>query len=329
LAALGAALIFPLILLFLPLTIIFLILAMIVWGVYYEFSQFSHFNFVHAFLTKEEHAHAWGVISVFKATAYIVGPLLAGWLIGLGMNFAFKTVLVLVAVGFLGLAVFLKRNHKGQKTVGDEANHPGFWQELAIWRTLMAKVWPLWLFILAVFLIDASFWSVGTVLSEQLRQVHPLGGLLLPLYMLPSLLVGWLADKASRPWGKKRVAFLAGMSYGLLLLVVGLMPSPVGLLALVLIASTLGAVAVPEILAVFQDFVARSGVFGNEVISLERSAENLAYILGPVLAGGIALVMGFQETFTVMGGILFLAASLAFLVVPRKIRLPQQELEKI
>jgi hypothetical protein len=119
------------------------------------------------------------------------------------------------------------------------------------------------------------------------------------------------------------------MSCGLLLLVAGLMPSLVGLLTLVLLASTLGAVAVPEILAVFQDFVVRSGVFGNEIISLERSAENLAYILGPMLAGGIALVMGFQETFTVMGGILFLAASLAFLVVPRKIRLPQQELGKI
>jgi predicted MFS family arabinose efflux permease len=98
---------------------------------------------------------------------------------------------------------------------------------------------------------------------------------------------------------------------------------------LILVAATFGAVAVPEILAVFEDFMARLGEFGGEVISLERSAENLAFIVGPALAGAIALVVGFQETFTVMGGVLFLVASLAFLVVPRKIRLPQQELGEI
>jgi MFS family permease len=187
----------------------------------------------------------------------------------------------------------------------------------------------LWLFVVVIFLVDASFWSVGAILSEELRKAHVWGGMVLTVYMLPSLVVGLGVERMARPLGKKRIAFIAGMVYGLLLMMVGIMPSVPLLLLLILVAATFGAVAVPEILAVFEDFMARLGEFGGEVISLERSAENLAFIVGPALAGAIALVVGFQETFTVMGGVLFLVASLAFLVVPRKIRLPQQELGEI
>jgi MFS family permease len=328
-ATLVTAFVFPLILLLLPPTVVILILAMMIWGMYYELSQFAHFNFIHLSVNKEGHARAWGVISVFKAAAYMVGPLLAGSLVGWGMNWVFKVVLGLAGLVFLALVIFLKSFDKEKVAVEKKVNARSFWRELGIWRVLMRKVWPLWLFVVVIFLVDASFWSVGAILSEELRKAHVWGGMVLTVYMLPSLVVGLGVERMARPLGKKRIAFIAGMVYGLLLMMVGIMPSVPLLLLLILVAATFGAVAVPEILAVFEDFMARLGEFGGEVISLERSAENLAFIVGPALAGAIALVVGFQETFTVMGGVLFLVASLAFLVVPRKIRLPQQELGEI
>lgn len=329
LAAVGSAGVFSGLMLFWSPIIVHLIISLAIWGFYYELSQFSHFNFIHTFLKKEDHARAWGVISLIKATAYMLGPLLAGWLIVSDFQPIFRGVLFLVALVLLATFLFLKSIFPHHQTVEKEIPQHGLSQELKIWRLLFARIWPLWLFVLAMLMIDASFWSIGAILSEELRHTHPLGGLLLTVYMLPSLFVGWVTGRLAGPWGKKRIAFGAGLMYGLMLFSLGWVNSVPLLLGLVFLSSIFGAVAMPEILAVFQDFVGRLGILGSEIVSLERSAENLAFILGPILAGGLAQLFGFQLTLAIMGVFLFLVASLAIMVVPRKIHLPQKKLETV
>ena len=74
----------PLIMIWFPAGIGTFLLAMTVWGIYYELGVFTNFNFVHGFTKVGQHAEAWGLLYVFKALAYTLGPLLAIWLIDQG-----------------------------------------------------------------------------------------------------------------------------------------------------------------------------------------------------------------------------------------------------
>ena len=51
-------------------------------------------------------------------------------------------------------------------------------------------MWPVWLFTVVIYLIDASFWTSGAILSEELKHIHPYGSWLLPLYIVPFLFAG-------------------------------------------------------------------------------------------------------------------------------------------
>ena len=323
-----SAVCFPLIFILLPPSIIFLILAVLVWGTWYELTQFTNFRFIHVSATVPQHAASWGILSIFRSTAYLLGPLFASLLISYSFNSSFYAVLGVLGIAFLLFLLFLK-NQKNPARL--ETDQPGDKKitlacQFKVLRSLLKKIWPLWLFTFAILFIDATFWSVGTVLSEELKTRHPLGGFLLVAYMLPSLFIGLLAKRVSRPLGKKRAAFIAGLLAGLILAFSGLVKEPLLLLSLVFFSSIFSSLSVPEILAVYEDYVARLGRAGDEMVALERSSENLAYILGPMIAGAVALLIGSQKTFTVSGLFLAIVSLLALIIVPKKIRLPQKEI---
>ena len=62
---------------------------------------------------------------------------------------------------------------------------------------------------------------------------------------------------------------------------------------------------------------------------MENSHLNLAYIVGPIFSGFLATVVGNQGSFGVVGLILCVISLVALVSVPRKIKLPQTQLEVI
>src|SRR6185369_1322655 len=102
----------------------------------------------------------------------------------------------------------------------------GFAKEFAIWRSLLKKVWPLYLFILSIFILEATFMSVGILATEHLRQESFWGSFLIAAYVLPSLFTGLLVQKLGIKLGKKRVAFVSGAIGGLLIFIATFRPSP-------------------------------------------------------------------------------------------------------
>lgn len=316
---------FPLAFLILPPLIPFFILSMIIWGIYYELIQFSNYHFIHSFMSPHEHVNSWSILSTFKATSYLFGPILAEYFIDKSDHMPFWGTLFFVAIGLLAFSVFIYVFGKKGKSEPVPPMH----RTIQGYHTLLVlakKIWPIWLFVFALVFVDATFWSIGTVLSEKLRATHPLGGFLLVLYMLPSLFVSFLANKASHPFGKKRISFIVGILSGVLLGIGGFIYNINIFLLSVLLSSIFTALATPEIQAVFEDYIARLGPYGNDMIALDRSAVNLAYILGPVLSTILGSVIGDQKTFGLTGILLAIVSAIALIIVPRKIRLPQQEL---
>ena len=64
----------------LPVVWIFL-LAMAIWGVYYEFLGFGAQQFVADSIPLKLRASGWAILGTFKNLAYFLGPFLAGWLL--------------------------------------------------------------------------------------------------------------------------------------------------------------------------------------------------------------------------------------------------------
>jgi MFS family permease len=322
-----AALIFPAAFILLPPVVTVFLVGMAAWGIYYELLHFSQFHFISRFLPGNQFARGWGILTAFKSAAYLVGPLIAVFILPRGFSLSFTSALLFFLAAGFGLWLFTKtvpQKHPASFTVSPTKlpiSHV-----FRVWYLLWKKIWPLYIFLFFLSVIDSTFWTIGTILSEQLRTQSFIGGLLLPAYSLPALFVTLFAQKAASRAGKKRAAFITAAVSGLILLPIGFVSSAPILVGTVFLASLFLSLSFPEIFAVFEDYVKRLGKSGDEMIGLQASAVSLSYILGPIITGAIAEKFGPQLTFTVVGALLFVISLAAIVIVPRKIRLPEAQI---
>jgi len=329
-ATILAAFCFPVAYLLLPPVMGTLLLGMGFWGIYYELIQFTNFHFIGSFIPRSGYPAAWGGLSAFKGAAYMAGPLLASYLLNASYSSAFLGALFFFTASSVGFLLFSKHFRSHHLPVVDHPKPQSFLHVFRTWKTLWPKIWPVYIFLAALSLVDSTFWTVGALLSEELHQTSGMvGNLLLPAYTLPALFMGIFTAAAAKPMGKKRAAFLSGTLSGLILSLGGLTSNPLLLLGLVFFSSLLNSISVPEIAAVFEDYVQRLGPMGDDLIGLQSSATSLSYIIGPILAGTLAAVLGNQVTFTAMGILLASVSAFALIIVPRKIRMPQKELSNL
>lgn len=324
------ATLFPLTFLLLPAMSLTYFAAMAIWGVYYEFSAFSQFNFIHQNVDTHSHAKAWSVVDAVRAFGFMVGPVAAGIFLNHSRDLMLGAVvasLMVAGVFFLILQVVSKKHEKPAPILAGRT----FKVELRIWKLLLKKIWPIYIFFLALVILDTSFWTVGPLISESIAEHSWLGALLLPAYTFPSLLTPFIVKNLSPKLSKKRIAFVSAiigsliMGGGALLLGEG---NP-WLTVVVLIGALFIAVDYPEIEAVFEDYVARIDGYENDLVGLRSSAASLAYIIGPILAGLAADSLGYSTTMGLFALTLTAISVVVLLVTPRKIRMDHKGLAAI
>lgn len=305
------------------------VLAMVIWGVYYEAIVFSNYHAVHEFVAPSAHAWAWGVVTTIRSVGWVIGPLVAGMIVEQNQTLPLLLAVVLYSVAALVyLTQKLLFRPLKQAAVSNKkvATSHSFRQELKIWQTYGRIIWPLLGLMFLIVVVDATFFSIGPVYGEGLAATHPLGGLFITMYTVPSVVLGMLTGVLARPLGKKRTAFVAGVLAGVGLITMSQMGSVPLILVTTFLASCGLSLIFPELSAVFEDFVARSRQTGNDLVGLAAISSSAAYVLGPIAAGFLSDHIGSQSVFGVWGlAILFLSV-MAFVVVPRKIKLPQQKL---
>jgi MFS family permease len=307
--------------------VVFMLLAMAVWGIYYEFLGFASCQFVADKVSLRCRSGAWAMMGTFKNLAYFLGPLIATRIALVGGDVS----LLLLAFGLtvVGLVVFLLLNR--QKTVSAEVkvnwHEVNLLKEFGHWWVLLEHVWPVVIMSLLMGMIDATFWTTGAVFTEVLAKESWWGGLFLSLYTLPSLFMGIVIMKWGVYKGKKKLAEKFLLFSGVALLGMAVSGTTMWLLAMVLVSSILMAVAWPLVDAVYSDIVARMGRERKHMIGLSNSTISLAYIIGPVLAGLVADSVGERMTFAVMGGTMVGVCFFLLLVTPKKLKLPQHEIQ--
>ena len=300
-----------------------LLLAMAIWGVYYEFLGFANQQFVAETAPVHQRAQVWAVMGVFKNLAYFLGPMLGGYLISRG-----DRVLVMITGGISVVAYILLLFFKiKNKPVVLEAEEINLSREASHWWTLLPHVWPVLVLAFVLGLIDATFWTTGTVFTEVLAKQNWWGGFFLPMYMLPSLFVGLFVLKWGVYQGKKKWAEIFLMLGGLFLMLLFYSESVVYQLAMVFLSSIMLSVSYPLVDAIYSDIVVRMGRERKHMVGLGVSMISLAYIVGPVLSGWIASQVGERMTFVAVGAATVTVSIVLLITTPRKLLLPQREIK--
>jgi len=302
------------------------LIAMAVWGMYYDFFNIGNFDFVGRHTKKEEHTSSFGVMRVFISLGYMLAPLLGGLLISDIVDhkpFLLSWVFLAIAFLFYILLTVLQRKKKTIAVVQEIEPQPlRALNELHLWKKIGGVIFPILLLTFTLNIIDAFFWTIGPLVSENLKAAHGFGGLFMVAYTLPPLLVGWTAGIFVRKVGKKRTSFYS-LAVGSLLLSLFyfLKEHSVILIFTNFIASFCIAIAWPAINGVYADYISEAPHVEKEIETLEDSSTNLGYIIGPMVAGFASEHLGHVETFSILGVFGFIVAIVLMYKTPRHIHI--------
>ncbi len=328
--SLAAAMLFPIVILLFGQYIWAYLAAMAIWGIYYELAMFSNYHFVDEEISPEQQPMVWGMITSVWSLSWFIAPLLATFVFNyfvqgpllLGLGFYVS------AMGlFLILGKYLKRPPKAVNV--DERTATSFEQELRVWWTLLKKLWPIYIFNLMAVLVMSGFWSVGTLLAEELGEQSSLGMLFFAAWTFPPLLFSALAGPVTARFRKKKTAFVAGLISGMLLVPFIWTRSIPVVVILTFLSSVSYSIGYPGYDAAVQEYVKKLGAVGNDLIGLQSSSASFAYILGPIIAGALASWLGNQAALGVLGLLFAVVSSIGLIVVRREINLPHQALKTI
>jgi MFS family permease len=325
------ALLFPLIYLFFPHVLTTFLAGMVIWGIYFEFLIFSNFFFIHAFISREHRALAWGMITIFRSIGIMFAPIIASTLLHQHQTYPLFAVIFFLCVSLLAIFCFTKLfPFKKQIVISTKVEKRyGFKHEFGVWRILFKKIWPIYLFVFILYALESTFFTVGVLLTEEMAAVSFWGDLVIVAYYLPNLFTGFVVEKICDVFGKKKTAFLCGIAGGVLLVASYFVLTPMYFIFMIFCSSLFTSMALPSVLSAIQDYVGRLGKHKGDMVGLQNSAGSFAYIIGPILAGGIALEVGNKETFAVIGGILIFVSVINFIFVPKKIYIPHREIGKV
>lgn len=303
---------------------VIIVVGMAAWGIYYELDAFMTQQFVAGVAARDQRSSVWGVVGVVRNLAYFVGPLLGSYLAVYGNRVVVMTAAIVLGIAYIFLAL-LNLPRKEESDINFHGASIG--EELKHWWILGSRVWPILLVSLMVGLVDATFWTTGTVLNDTLVEQSSLGGWFVSAYMFPSLFVGiWIAkwgiDSGKKKWAE-RLLLVGGMFLALL----GIVESIPLMLLVVVLASACLSASWPLTDAVYTDLVTRARRGRKHIMGMSSAALSLSYMIGPIIAGGLAEWIGELESFSYLGGVVVMVATILLFVTPRKLKLPQDEIQ--
>lgn len=306
-----------------PLALILLV-TMALWGIYYEFEAFAAYQFMGSSVPISMRAASWGVLGVFGNLAYFIGPLIGAFLFLKGQITMGLVVLGLLAVGLIILLLTGKSKDVPTEVSLTDVNP---WEEFKHWALLAKYIWPAVIMTLLLGFIDSTFWTTGAIFTEKLAVENPAGGFFLSIYQFPSIILGLVIAKWRIKSGKKILSEKVLIIAGIFLIAMAVSSSVFWQLAMVLLSATALAFVYPLVQGVYTDIIARMGKEKKEMIGLISSTLNIAYVVWPPIAGFAASRMGERLTFSVLGVLAVVVASILLFITPKKLRLPQEEIK--
>lgn len=302
------------------------LLAMALWGFYFDLYGFGNMDFISRHVKSEDNSREYGFIMIARSVGGLIAPILAGILLSQTAQtnlFIFMWIVLGIAFIFF-LRLYFRSKKFARNTVVDdtgEEQKKSFGYERKVWVKLgRVLIFPI-LFVLVFNLYDATMYTIGPLLAESYTSISPYNGLLMSAYWLPTLFVSTYSQKLSRRWGKKRTAFATLLLAGIPLAAFGLVTNPIVAILFVLISSIFSSLSVPAIVGAFTDYVNESRTYEEEITTIQDFSSNVGYTVGPIMAGFLADHLGYTSGMSVMGIIVILCCLILLAVTPYQINL--------
>jgi len=319
----GICLFYPL-LLFRAKTFWIYIIAMALWGVYYDLKNFGIFDLVSRYTKHNEHSSSFGVVSVFVSLGYLLAPIIAGFMVGESVGwqpFVASWIFLLISAIFLLGLIVLTRYQKNDATVptAEVCQRVNFLNEVGLWKRIGKIIFPVLILTLLLNFVDSFFWTVGPLLAESFSGTFGFAGFFMAAYSLPALLVGWFVGPITGKFGKKRAALTCLFIGSIILSTLFLFHNQMLLIGVIFMASIFISMAWPAINGAYADYISETIRMENEINGLEDFFTNIGYVIGPMIAGFLVDLLGNTETFSVLGGFVAICALILLFVTPKKI----------
>lgn len=298
------------------------IVAMAIWGFYYDLMNFGTLDFVSRKIHPEKHSASYGIITIFKELGYLLAPIIAGFVIG-SFNIVKPVILMGIfissAVIFYGILTYFTRKEKTEYISASKHKPFNVIVETSIWKHIGFTLLPVLLLSLFFNIFDSFFWTLGPILAQRYTALKPFNGLFMTVYTIPTLLFGWYVGSLTKRFGKKRTAFVSFLVGSLVLSLFATMRSSIFILADVFFSASFTSIVTPAINGAYADYLEETALVEKEIEALNDFFTNIGYIIGPMIAGILADKLGIAQTFSVLGiGCAGLAVVLIF-ITPKKI----------
>lgn len=300
------------------------LIAMAIWGIYYDLKNFGELDFVARHMSPKEYSSSFGVLQVFKSLGYLVAPILAGLAIGQAMSwkpFLISWIFLIISIIFFACLLFLTQKYK------NKINNPnkvykkiGLFREINLWKKIGRTILPVLILTLLLSLIDAFFWTIGPLFAESFNGTNQFSGFFMTAYSLPVLFIGWFIGSITKKYGKKRTAFVGLLIGSSILATIFLFTNFLPTIAIVFISSIFTSLSWPAINGAYADYVEETKKVDKEIEGLQDFFTNLGYVIGPIMAGGLFDLMGGSATFSILGILGAVAAVILIIVTPKHIR---------
>lgn len=298
----GICLIYPLVLWSAHTLWIFL-LAMALWGIYFDMYGFGTFNFVSLYSRKKDYTTNFGLILTFRALSGIIAPLLAGIIIVEAVDwktFSFAWIFLIIAIIFFIVLHFISKKYTPYILHKPCHKRKNLLSEIHIWKKLGKTIYPVLTLSCFLFFIESFFWTLAPLYVMH-ANLGVFSGIFLTSYTLPALFVGWIVGSLSKKFGKKRTAFISLLIGCAILATFSFWSSIYAVIGITLLASFFINLAMPSINGAYTDYISEKPIVESEIEGLEDLSMNVAYIAGPITAGIITDIVGIANVYSLLG----------------------------
>ncbi|MGW8184961.1 MAG: MFS transporter [Candidatus Moraniibacteriota bacterium] len=301
------------------------LIAMAVWGIYFDLYGFGVFNFIGRYAEKEKHASNFGIVQMFRSLGGVLAPIIAGFLVSRSIDFKpFLLSWIFLGFGFIFfiilLSVMKKNKIKNQVKCNKNSRRKNLSIEINLWKKLSKAMGSVLAITFFLAFVESFFWTLAPLYVAEMR-VGMFGGLFLTAYIFPALFMGWFVGSLAKRFGKKRTA-LFGILFGCIVLSFFSFSSNIIISTVVVfLAACFLSTALPAINAAYADYISEAPQVDEEIEGVEDFSFNFGYIFGPISAGILADFMGIPITFTILGLMGVLLVTVVSLIMPKEINI--------
>ena len=303
-------------------TIWVFLLAMALWGIYWDFFHFANFDFISRALPQKEHTSAFGILGIFQSLGVLIAPILAGIVIGEVIDskpFIISGVMLLLS--FIVFVELYKQSFKRKELPVIQDRSKSHWmREFRVWTAIVRQLAPILVLTFLIYITEAFIWTIGPLIAES-GQFGKFGGLLLVAYSFPTLIIGWFVGKIANRFGKKRTALYSFLIGSFVFSLFMFAQSPTQMIIVVGFASTFIGMSFPALSGAYADYITETQSYEKEIQGVIDVFYNIGWVLGPMLAGLLAQAFGNAQSFSILGVISVTMCFILILKMPKKIKL--------